>query len=66
MSCRCASDRAAQAVEVPDAPRYAGCKSWVELDEDLPTEGATPVLDEQAFREVLLTLDRLLEPTALA
>lgn len=56
--------RAAQPIEVADSPRYAGCKSWLELDEELPTEGAIPILDDQAFRQVLLTLDRLLEPTA--
>jgi hypothetical protein len=58
--------RAARPAEVPDSPRYAGCKSWVELDEELPTDGAVPVLGDQAFREVQLTLDRLLEPTAFA
>lgn len=57
--------RAARAVEVLDGEHYAGCRSWVELDEELSAEGATPVLDEPAFRNVLLTLDRLLEPTAL-
>ena len=58
--------RAAQPVELADSPRYAGCKSWVDLDEELPTEAAVPVLDDREFREVLLTLDRLLEPTAFA
>ena len=58
--------RTVQPIEVPDAPRYAGCKSWVELDEERPTAGAVPVLDDQAFRAVLLALDRLLEPTAFA
>jgi hypothetical protein len=51
---------------LPESAEYAGCKSWVELDRELPTEGAMPVLDDEAFREVLLTLDRLLEPTAYA
>lgn len=58
--------QAAQAVEVEETAGYAGCKSWVELDQDLPTDGAVPVLDEAAFRDVLQTLDRLLNPTALA
>jgi hypothetical protein len=58
--------RAPQAVELPETPYYAGCKSWVELEHDLPTEGSTPVLDDAAFRGLMVTLERLLEPTALA
>ena len=58
--------RAAQAFEIPDTPEYAGCRSWVELDHELPTEGAVPVLGDEAFRDVLRALDRLLEPTAWA
>jgi hypothetical protein len=56
--------RAAEAREIADAPSYAGCKSWVELEHELPTEGATPVLTEQAFDAVLNELDRILQPTA--
>jgi hypothetical protein len=32
----------------------------------LPTAGATPVLDDQTFRELLKELDRLLNPAAFA
>ena len=31
--------------------RYAGCRSWVELDESLSTDGAKPVLDDRTFAE---------------
>jgi hypothetical protein len=58
--------RAVQVFELTDRNEYAGCKSWVELERDLPTEGATPVLDDAQFHKLLRTLDRLLEPTALA
>ncbi len=51
--------------ELPETPAYAGCRSWVELDRELPTEGATAVLDANAFTGLLRTLDRLLNPTAL-
>jgi hypothetical protein len=34
-----------------DAPEYAGCRSWVELDHELPMDGATPVLTEEAFEK---------------
>jgi hypothetical protein len=54
----------AQTWEIPEAPYYAGCKSWVELERGLPTEGAVPVLSEEAFDAVLNALDSRLEPTA--
>jgi hypothetical protein len=58
--------RAAQGFDLPETPQYAGCRSWVELEQDLPTDGATPVLDDRAFDAVRRTLDRLLKPTSLA
>jgi hypothetical protein len=41
--------RLPRALRVPLLDRYAGCRSWVELEEALPTEGAKPVLDDSAF-----------------
>ncbi len=35
-----------QALELPMRPQYGGCKSWIELEQDLATEGAVPVLSE--------------------
>jgi hypothetical protein len=58
--------RAAQVHSLPDSEYYQGCRSWVELERALPTDGATPVLDDQAFRSLLESLDLLLKPTALA
>ena len=58
--------RAAKVHEIPDTSHYAGCKSWVELDRPLPTANAMPVLDDSAFRDVLRTLDVMLNPTAFA
>jgi hypothetical protein len=49
-----------------ETPAYAGCKSWVELEQNVPTEGAVPVLDDKAFRDVLRKLDTVLNPTAFA
>lgn len=48
--------RVAQVFDLPETPEYAGCRSWVELDRALPIEGATPVLSEEVFAEVLRTL----------
>ncbi len=58
--------RAPQAVELPETTYYAGCRSWVELERELPTDGATPVLSDETFRELRDRLDRLLRPTAMA
>jgi hypothetical protein len=52
--------RAAQAEELPESLDYAGCRTWVELERPQTTEGATPVLTDDAFRDFLLTFDRLL------
>jgi hypothetical protein len=58
--------RAHNAIELPESARYAGCRSWVELDQELSTEGATPVLDDVAFERLATHVDHLLHPTALA
>lgn len=52
--------------DLPLTPYYEGCKSWVELERELPTDGARPVLSEDDFQDVLHGLDLLLNPTALA
>ena len=58
--------RARQTVELPEAASYAGCRSWVELERELSTEGAAPILNDTEFDEVRRRLDDLLKPTALA
>jgi hypothetical protein len=58
--------QAAEAQELPDTAGYQGCRSWVELERELPTAGATPVLPESASRDLHRSLDLLLNPTALA
>jgi hypothetical protein len=58
--------RAAEFYDLPDTVEYQGCRSWVELDRDLSTEGAVPVLPESAIRDLHQQLDLLLKPSALA
>jgi hypothetical protein len=41
--------RAPEDQVIPNTPDYEGCISWVELDDPLPTAGAVPVLDDDAF-----------------
>ena len=36
-------------IELPMLPGYGGCKSWIEVAEEIPTEGSVPVLDDDAF-----------------
>ena len=45
--------RLPQAVELPMLSAYGGCKSWIELDRDLPTKETAPVLEDAAFAEKL-------------
>ena len=57
--------RAREIHELPDNAHYQGCKSWVELDQALPTEGAIPVLSENDMEDLHRQLDLLLNPSAL-
>ena len=41
-------------------PRYAGCKSWVDLESPVSLEGAHPVLEESVFRQRAQQLAQLL------
>jgi hypothetical protein len=38
-----------QPVTVANTPAYAGCKSWVPLDDPIETANATPVFDDQRY-----------------
>ncbi len=46
--------------------RYAGCKSWVDLDVDVPTAGAMPVLADEAFVDRRAAIQKVLCPAANA
>jgi hypothetical protein len=41
--------RLAEPVTVENTPAYAGCKSWVPLDEAIATGAATPAIDGAAY-----------------
>jgi hypothetical protein len=36
-------------IEVENTPTYAGCKSWVPLEQPIDTTGAVPALDDAAY-----------------
>jgi hypothetical protein len=54
--------RLPQPVEIPMRAEYAGCKSWVDLEEVVPTEGSQPVLTEAEFNEKLQRFRAALQP----
>jgi hypothetical protein len=43
--------RLVRPAEVAERPEYAGCKTWVELEAGVETDGAAPVLSDEAFAE---------------
>jgi hypothetical protein len=51
---------------IRETAHYQGCKSWVELDTPLSTDGSAPVLSDKDYADVKWHLDMLLNPTALA
>ncbi len=48
--------RLAQSVELPMLPTYGGCKSWIELEREIVTDGSQPVLTDAAFENKLSAL----------
>lgn len=51
-------------IDLPMLESYGGCKSWIELATDIPTDGARAVLDDAAFSAQLLLFEKALEPVA--
>ena len=52
-------------VELPYSEAYAGCKSWIELEQPVPIAGARPALEDDAFEGLVspaLEALRELEP----
>lgn len=41
--------RRSEPFEITESPHFAGCRSWVDLRNKLPTAGLTPVVDDAAF-----------------
>lgn len=42
--------------EIPEIGRYAGCRSWVSLEPDIPTEGAQPQQADAGFESARKSL----------
>jgi len=56
--------RLSQRIELPMRPEYGGCKSWIELAQEISTEGAEPVLEEAVFAQKLQQFKQALEPVS--
>jgi hypothetical protein len=41
---------------------YGGCKSWIELQQTVPVEGARPALSEEAFHQLIAPTLGVLRP----
>ena len=41
--------RAPRAIDLPESPHFAGCRSWVDLPAELPTDDLVPVLSDEEF-----------------
>ena len=57
-----------EAVELPYREEYGGCKSWIELAEPIPVEGAHPALSDGRFEELIyptVEVLRGLEPASV-
>lgn len=54
--------RLSMAVELPMLPSYGGCKSWIEIANDIEEGGREPVLSSEAFSEKLARFEAALRP----
>ncbi len=52
--------RLTEPLRITVKPQYTGCKSWVELDDPLSLNGATPVFEEARFQQQLRAINQLL------
>jgi hypothetical protein len=50
-------------VEVVFRDEYAGCKSWLSVDEEIGIDGSTPVLSDSALQAKFAAIDSLLAVT---
>ena len=50
-------------MELPVIAAYGGCKSWIELNQDIATDGATRVLPDDVFIRKLAEFTAALGPS---
>lgn len=50
---------------LPDSPHFAGCRTWVDLPQELSTEDLHPVLSDEEFTQASQRLHRALAPSEI-
>ena len=51
-----------ETVELAYVDEYGGCKSWIELQQTVPVEGARPALSEEDFHKLIAPTLGVLQP----
>jgi hypothetical protein len=54
--------RLARPVEIAMKPEYAGCRSWVSVDEEIDIDGSVPALAENEMQLRIAEIEALLAP----
>jgi hypothetical protein len=55
--------RRAEPVTLPESPHFAGCRTWVDLEQDLSTDRLLPVVGDAAHNERMLAIrSALIDP----
>jgi len=54
--------RLANPADVVMKPEYAGCKSWVSVDEEIGIDGSVPALRDDEMQSRIAAIDALLSP----
>ena len=53
--------RLPEPVLLSETPHYAGCVSWVELEQDIAVQGLEAVLEDSKLKELQTELERVLQ-----
>jgi hypothetical protein len=48
--------RHADPITLPESPHFAGCRTWVDLEQDLATDGLVPVLSDAMHNERVIAI----------
>ena len=52
--------RLSEPIELPESPHFAGCRTWVDLERELPTAGLSPVLSDAVHEQRLAKIRQAL------
>jgi hypothetical protein len=49
--------------EIPYHSSYGGCRSWIELQENIPLDNMIPVLNQENYNQQVSTISKILQPS---